>query len=173
MKWNKKCSPASRSTADDAYCCVRKASTTCSSHHPTVFILFKCIGLVVTVSFAAPTQLARTDSHVTLNGRLTVSSLTKPFDQFCEDTGVTFHETPLSCASSHFLKDWFFSRNLHTCRFCRYATLAAPALVKLISLVTSLWRGAPCAWFPLERTLDGWASGVADYSGKWRVWICV
>lgn len=117
-------------------CWVCKNCTTCSSHHPTVFIPFKCISLVVTVSFTTPTQLARTDSHATLNGRLTASSLTKPFDQFCEDTGVTFHETPLSCASSHFfLKIVFFTESSHM-QVCRYATLAAPALDTLITLVT-------------------------------------
>lgn len=103
------------------------------------------------VSFAATAQLARADSHVTLNGRLTESSLTKPFDQLREDTGVTFHETPLSCASGHFCTIVYFTESTRM-QVYRYANLAVPALVKLISLVTSPWRGATCACFKSGRT---------------------
>lgn len=58
---------AQRMMPDKSCCWVRKASPTCSCQHPAVFIRFRCICLGVTISSAAPSQLARTDSHVTLN----------------------------------------------------------------------------------------------------------
>lgn len=137
------------------FCCARKASTTCSCQHTTVFILSKCICPVVTVSSAAPSQLARTDSHVILNGTNGKLAYQTLWSVLWRHRGHFPWDTTLLRFQPFFKRlGFFFTDSLHM-QLCRYATLATPALVKLISLVTSLC----CALvFHLSvHRMEGWA----------------